>query len=135
MIHSLRFRLLIAFLSVILVTIGTVFLFISLQTSGEIGRFEKLREEAHHARVLHSLTRYYFEQGAWTGIQTQVEEMGSLYGRRIVLADENGIVVADSEGELLGQPYHEQAAETALLLPPAPPPPPMFRESSQSART
>ena len=126
MIHSLRFRLLIAFLSVILVTIGTVSIFISLRTSGEIGQFEKRREEAHFARLLHSLTSYHFEQGDWTGIQAKVEEMGSLYGRRIVLADENGVVVADSQGELIGQTYQPPSSEGALLLPIVPPPPHPF---------
>ncbi len=128
MIHSLRFRLLIAFLSVILVTIGTVSLFISLRTSGEIGQFERRGEEAQFARLLHSLARYHFEQGDWTGIQAKVEEMGSLYGRRIVLTDENGVVVADSQGDLIGQPYQPPSSEEALLLPalllPALPPPP-----------
>jgi signal transduction histidine kinase len=126
MIHSLRFRLLIAFLSVILVTIGTVSLFISLRTSGEIGRFEERREEAQFARLLHSLTSYHFEQGDWTGIQSQVEKMGSLYGRRIVLTDENGVVVADSEGDLIGQTYQPPSSEEALLLPLVPPPPHPF---------
>jgi len=126
MIHSLKFRLLIAFLSVILVTIGTVFLFISLRTSGEIGQFERRGEEAQFARLLHSLTRYHFEQGDWTGIQAKVEEMGSLYGRRIVLTDENGVVVADSQGGLIGQPYQPPSSEEALLLPALPSPPHPF---------
>jgi len=126
MIHSLKFRLLIAFLSVILVTIGTVFLFISLRTSGEIGQFERRGEEAQFARLLHSLARYHFEQGDWTGIQAKVEEMSSLYGRRIVLTDENGMVVADSQGDLIGQLYQPPSAEEALLLPALPPPPHPF---------
>jgi len=133
MIHSLKFRLLIAFLSVILVTIGTVFLFISLRTSGEIGRFEERREEAHFARVLYSLTRYHFEQGDWTGIQAQIEEMGSLYGRRIVLIDKDGVVVADSQGDLVGQPYHPPSSERGLLLPLVPPPPGPFLPPSPPA--
>jgi signal transduction histidine kinase len=126
MIHSLKFRLLVAFLLVILVTIGTVFLFISLRTTGEIGRFEERHEKAHFARLLYVLTRYYSERGDWAGIQPQVEELGSLYGRRIVLTDKNGIVVADSQADLVGQPYHPPAAETALLLPSAPSPPRPF---------
>ncbi len=136
MIHSLRFRLLIAFLAVILVTIGTVSLFVSLRTSGEIGRFEERREEAHFARLLYSLTRYYSEQGDWAGIQSKVEEMGNLYGRRIVLTDRDGMVIADSEGELIGQTY-QPSSERALLLPtfPSPPhpflpPPPTITEAS-----
>lgn len=123
MIHSLKFRLLIAFLSVILVTIGTVFLFISLRTSGEIGQFARRGEEAQFARLMHSLARYHFEQGDWTGVQTKIEEMGSLYGRRIVLTDEDGVVIADSQGDLIGQPYQPPSSEEVLLLPASPPPP------------
>jgi len=52
------------------------------------------------------LYRYYFEHGRWEGIQPDVEQWGSLYGRRIILTDTSGTVVADSEGELLGQQYH-----------------------------
>jgi len=133
MIHSLRFRLLIAFLAVILVTIGTVFLFINLRTSGEIGQFERRGEEAHFARLLYSLTRYYSERGDWTGVQARVAEMGSLYGRRIVLTDEDGTVVADSQGELIGQTYQPPSSEEPLLLPALPPPPYPFLPSPPPA--
>lgn len=124
MIHSLHFRLVIAFIVVILVTIGTVSIFVSRSARTEIRQFEEVGKEIQLARVVHSLARYYSEHEDWSGIQPFVEQMGTLYGKRIVLTNINGLVLADSEGDLLGQEYRPAAQETVLMVPPPPPPPP-----------
>jgi len=54
-------------------------------------------------RLGFELYRYYREQGDWEGIQHYVEQWGSLYGRRIILINASGVVVADSQQELLGE--------------------------------
>ena len=105
-IHSLRFRLLMAFTLVILVAVGAVYLFASQTTGGEIRRFGERSEQARFSRVGFELYRYYREHGDWEGIQTYVEQWGSLYGHRIILTDPSGVVVADSQGELLGEQYY-----------------------------
>ena len=106
MVHSLRFRLLVAFTLVILVAVGAIYFFVS-QTSGvEIRRYGERSEQARFGRVAFELHRYYREHGDWEGIQPHVEQWGNLYGRRIILTDSSGVVVADSQGELLGQQYH-----------------------------
>ena len=123
MIHSLKFRLLISFIAVIMVTIGTVYLFISRSATSEIGQFGQRSEAAHSARLLHSLSRYYHEQGEQADIQTFVIQMAGLYERRIVLTDRNNVVIADSEEKLIGKPYYPSSADRTILLPPSPPPP------------
>jgi signal transduction histidine kinase len=105
MIHSLLFRLLMAFTLVILVAVGAIYLFVSHTTVVEIGRFGERNEQARFGRVEVELTRYYHEHGDLEGIQPYVEQWGSLYGRRIIFTDLSGMVVADSQGELLGQQY------------------------------
>jgi len=105
MIHSLQFRLLAAFTLVILVTIGAVFFFINQATQAEIRRFEERAEEIRAGRMELELSVYYSRQGDWKGIQPFVEQWGSLYGQRIIVADANGMVVADSQGNLLSKPY------------------------------
>ena len=105
MIHSLWFRLLLAFALVIVVTIGAVFFFINQAAQAEIHRFEERAGRMHADRMGTELSRYYFEQESWEGIQPFIEQWGSIYGERIVLTDTQGIVVADSEGELLGEVY------------------------------
>lgn len=106
MIHSLRFRLLVAFTFVILVVVGAIYFFVSQTTQVEVRRYVERSEQACFGRVAFELYRYYRERGGWEGIQPYVEQWGSLYGRRIILTDSCGIVVADSQGELLGQQYH-----------------------------
>jgi len=114
MIHSLRFRLLVAFILVILVTIGTISLFVSRGAEGEIQQYEEHGEQIRIARIERSLSHYYSQRQNWTGIQPFVEQMGTLYGQRVVLTDVSGVVVADSRGELLGKPYHPDSQGRTL---------------------
>ena len=103
MIHSLRFRLLVAFTLAILVAIGSTFFFVSGATRGEIERYGARVNEARVTRMQTELSRFYFIYRNWNGIQPYIEQWGNLYGQRIVLTNSTGTVVADSQGELLGQ--------------------------------
>jgi len=49
------------------------------------------------------LSRYYAGRGEWSGIQPFVEQMGTLYGQRIIVVDSSGVVVADSHEGFLGR--------------------------------
>jgi len=104
-INSLNFRLLLAFALVIVVTIGSVFFFTYWTTRSEISQFGERMELMQARRVEAELSTYYYRQGSWEGIQPLVAQWGNLYGRRIILTDSEGTVVADSEGELSGKPY------------------------------
>ena len=115
--HSLQFRLLVAFTLVIVVTIGAIFFFIYQTTRSEISQFEERAENIQAGRIEMELSRYYSQQGSWEGIQPFVEQWGNLYGGRIILTDEQGVVVADSEGDLLGKQYHPDSPGRAILPP------------------
>ncbi len=117
MIHSLRFRLLAAFALVILVGIGTVFVFVSQTTEGEIREFREESEQVRFARVTFELDRYYSTHGSLEGIQPYVEQWGSLYGLRIVLTNPSGVAVADSQGEVVGKQYQSDVQGITLLSP------------------
>ena len=117
MIHSLRFRLWLSFTLVILVTIGTVFFFINQATQNEIRRFGERVDQMRADRMEMELSRYYVVKGDWEGIQPFLEQWGNLYGQRIVLTDTNGIVVADSEGDLLGELHAPALPGRPLSLP------------------
>ena len=67
MIHSLRFRLLLAFTLVILVAVGAVFFFVSQTAIGEIRRFGERSEQARFGRVGFELMHHYREYGSWDG--------------------------------------------------------------------
>lgn len=121
MIHSLQFRLVLAFTLVILVTVGAVFLFINQATQDEIRRFEERTEQNRASRMEFELSMYYTRQGSWEGIQPFIEQWGSLYERQIVVTDANGIVVADSEGEQSGKRYQSELTGRPLtaMMPPS----------------
>jgi len=114
-IHSLRFRLLVAFTLAILVAISTVFFFINQATQDEIRRFGEQVERTRIDRMEIELSRYYFRYGDWKGIQPLMEQWGNLYGQRIVLTDTNRIVVADSRAELLGDSYAPESSGRRLI--------------------
>jgi len=118
MIHSLRFRLIIAFIAVIAVTIGAISIFVGQRTLAEIRQFEERREQILAARLESELIRYYYQEGSWEGIQPIMNHIANLYGQHIIVTDANGTVVADSEGKLLGQQRPDLAGMT-LSLPPA----------------
>ncbi|MFC1906533.1 sensor histidine kinase [Chloroflexota bacterium] len=117
MIHSLRFRLLVAFTLAILVAIATTFFFVGFSARGEIKQFQERGLRIHTVRVERILSRYYYEHQGWTGIQPFVEQMEALRGQRIVLTDTSGVVVADSQGDLLGEQYHPDSPGKPLSPP------------------
>jgi len=122
MIHSLRFRLLLAFTLVIVVAIGTISFFASQGIRGEIREFGERREIINKGRISAELASYYLRHNEdWTGIQTFVQQMGNLSGQRIILTDNSGIVFADSEEELLGEIY-QPTVPAQPIHPPTPPP-------------
>jgi signal transduction histidine kinase len=113
--HSLNFRLLAAFTFVIIVIIGTVFFFTYRTTRGEISRIEERLQTAQDRQVEIELTRYYQLTGTWTGVQPQVIQWGKLYNSRIIITDNVGIVLADSEGKLIGTKYTTEESGRTLV--------------------
>jgi signal transduction histidine kinase len=116
-IHSLQFRLLLAFTLVVVITIGATFFFIYQTTRSEIGRFEERTEAMRVGRIEGELSRYYYREGNWEGIQPFVEQWGNIHGHRIILIDASGTVIADSEGALLGEPYQADSPGRVILTP------------------
>ena len=117
MIHSLRFRLIIAFIAVIAVTIGAISIFVGQRTLAEIRQFEERREQILATRLESELVRYYYRVGSWEGIQPFMNHIANLYGQHIILTDADGTVVADSEGEILGQQHPPDLAGITISLP------------------
>src|SRR4030043_129647 len=105
MIHRIQFRLLVSYVLVILVAIGAISIFVMHSTGQEIEEYKESSQRIDTARMEHLLLSYYSEREDWAGIQPFVEEMGILYGQRMVLVDSNGIAVADSDGHFLGRGF------------------------------
>jgi signal transduction histidine kinase len=115
--HKLLFRFLLAFAIVIVVTIGSIFFFLYQTTRSEISRSEERMANMQASRIEFELSRYYQLQWSWEGIQPFVEQWGNLYGWQIILTDTQEVVVADSEGELLGEYYHPDSPGRFIFPP------------------
>lgn len=96
MIHSVRWRLFLSFLLVIVVAIGVVAFFVSRTASGEVERYETRTYDVRIGRVGALLAAYYLEQHGWAGVEPVVDQIGRLYNQRVVVIDQEGLVVADS---------------------------------------
>jgi signal transduction histidine kinase len=121
MIHSLQFRLLVAFLLVILVAIGTVSVFVLQNTGSELEQFDIRAEQNQADRTGFLLSQYYYiNNSSWDGVQTIVEQIGTAEGQHIVVTDTSGIIVANSEGNSLGKKFNTTAPGTPLFLPSTP---------------
>ena len=104
MIHSLRARLLLAFVLVLGVALGGMSLFASSSTSTEFHGFMARRAQMGYQRFQVVLGSYYAENHGWSGVQPVLTQMADVTGDHILLANNQGTIVADSEGKMAGQP-------------------------------
>ncbi|MBI2854225.1 MAG: HAMP domain-containing protein [Chloroflexi bacterium] len=116
MIRSLHFRLLLAFTIVIFVAIGAVSVFVARSATSEIHQYQRSSNETRSARVQFVLTQIYVQRQGWSDIQPFVEQLSTLYGQRVVLADGGGKIVADSSRSLLGKQNDPRWAASGQLL-------------------
>ena len=115
--HSLQLRLFLAFTLVIIVTTCSILFFTYRNAIAEVRSLEARLELGRARRIELELSHYHHQQGGWQGIQPFVTQWGNLYERRIILTDQSGIVVADSDGELLGELYQSDAPGTSISPP------------------
>ena len=138
MIHSVRWRLFLSFLLVIVVAVGAAALFVSRTTSNEVEQYETQSHNVRVGRVQTLLARYYIEQHDWAGVEPVVDQIARLYSERVVVVDQGGLVVADSHGMMpIGEPGEfeppgvvipivagQARCGTLVISPQGPPPPP-----------
>ena len=116
MIHRLWFRLSITFAVIIVVTVGTIYFFVSQRLAVEVEYYEEISEQYRTDQILSRLYAHYWRQ-RWEGVQPEVEQTASISGTHIILAAVNGTVIADSQGTLLGQYYDPASPGRNLTLP------------------
>ena len=93
---SLQFRLIVAFTLTLALALGAVGLLVSLAAETETDRFQARSQEFRMGRVHRMVAHRYAENMDWAAVQPSLEQAGSFYGRRFVVTDSDGQVVADS---------------------------------------
>jgi len=105
MLHSLRTRLILASALVVIVAVGAIALFGIRVTNEKFTEYEEHRGLAGHLYYATLLTEYYSGKGGWTNVQPEIEQIEQASGRRVILVNAGGRIVADSSGEWNGQPW------------------------------
>ncbi len=93
---SLQFRLILAFTATLTLALAAVGIFVSVAAEAETDRFLTRNQEFRVGRVHRMVARHFSENRAWDGVQPSLEQAGSFYGRRFVVKDNDGGVIADS---------------------------------------
>ena len=119
MLHSLRVRLFLVMVLVVLASTITVVFFVRQATVKEFRRFAASGGMIRERRLEWVLTTYYARRENWEGIQPLLGHLTQLTGEEIVLADTKGRVIADSsgrfrEGQTLGNSFSKQPAIVIL---------------------
>jgi signal transduction histidine kinase len=104
MLRSLRIRLLLATIFVVLIAIGVTAFVATRRTEGEFQRYVERRNPIDERRLGYVLATYYDQNHGWAGIETEVTRLSQITGQRVVLADAGGKVLADSDNKLIGKP-------------------------------
>ena len=103
MSHSLRFRMLVTLILVVVATVGGIALLSPLAANRIHYRYERDRQVMRHERFAGLLTQYYAQYKNWSGVQPVIERMSQITGERVILISQTEQIVADSAGELIGQ--------------------------------
>ncbi|MGQ9666364.1 MAG: sensor histidine kinase [Anaerolineae bacterium] len=101
--NSLRVRLLLAIILVVLVAVAVTAVVAGQRTTGEFQRYVARGGPIPFARYAVFLARSYAMRHSWGAVQAEVERMGQISGMRVVVANAEGRIVADSENALIGK--------------------------------
>jgi signal transduction histidine kinase len=116
-VHRLWFRLSLIFAVIILVTVGTIYLFVSQRTTAVIDRYQKQTAQYRSIQVRGSLYSHYYSQNrTWEKVQPVVKQTAQLSATHIILVANNGTVIGDSMEEHLGTVNYTNSSITPLQL-------------------
>jgi signal transduction histidine kinase len=104
LLHTLRFRLLVTMILVVVAAVGIIVFFGTMATTMMFYRYAGHEEPLRPWRFEMRLIQHYAQHGDWSDVQPEIEYIELTTGERVVLGDAEGRVVADSAGELIGQP-------------------------------
>lgn len=103
MLHSLRFRLLIATLLIVLVSVTVMAVFASQRTVGEFRNFTAHDDFMRQRGLGLALSRAYSQTQDWQDLQPVIDEWSQANSQRVVVTDRQGNIVGDSSKELVGR--------------------------------
>jgi len=126
--NRLWVRLTLAFVLVTLVGVSTVALLANLSASSQFRRYLMHDEMMGRGNLADVLTAYYERRGSWDGVEDVFEDMGGPMhpgrgygpmhrgGASTLLADQQGLVVYDSQGQRTGDTLSRSERKLAIPI-------------------
>ena len=111
---SIQFRLVLGFALVLGLALLSVSWYVGSVAGNEVERFERRYQQFRAERVKRQFTRHYFRNNGWDNLQGMVEQAASATGRRIIVEDVRGDVVADSHPDS-GEAFTGDAARSQTI--------------------
>ncbi|MFW6422278.1 MAG: hypothetical protein ACOCZX_05555, partial [Candidatus Bipolaricaulota bacterium] len=103
MFGALRTRLLVGFVLIVGIAVGTVSYIATQSTKAEFGRYISRDQAERYEKLSLLLSQYFRTAEGWEGVQRVIDQIGDSYRERIVLTTPEGQVVGDSQDELRKQ--------------------------------
>lgn len=95
--NSLQFRLILAFTAVILLTVGSVFIIMWQASIQHIRQYSERIAGMVSGRIQFTILDYYTTYRTWDGVLPVIVKLGEQFKYRIILADSQGRIIADSD--------------------------------------
>ncbi len=111
---SIQFRLVLGFALVLGLALFAVSWYVGSVAQNEVERFERRDQQIRAERVKRLLARHYFRNRGWEDLQRTVEQAASTTGRRIIVEDARGALVADSHPDS-GEAFTGDAARSQTI--------------------
>jgi len=100
--RSLRWKLALAMLLVVAVSVGLTAYLTNRGTTSEFESYIEQGRQVFLEQVEEGLGWYYEGQGNWSGVENLFDGLATFRNDRVILADSSGTIVADTRGELIG---------------------------------
>ncbi len=104
-------RLLLSYLALIIVTVALLAFVVQLATTQTFTRYLSDQSNVHSEMLPVMLTGFYTANGAWEGVQADIDEASLIIGAPVTLADAQGRIVAAAQPDLIDR----QAADIPNL--------------------
>lgn len=115
MFYSLRIRLLLTLMSVVVIAVGTVALFTSFATTREFQEYVE-RDMLRTQFVTKAVLVSYNQGQGLKDLQTTAEQLTQLLEERVILTDGEGKVLADSDDQMIGQVISPSSQTKAVIV-------------------
>lgn len=103
MIHSIRFRLLLMIIFILLLAVSVMALVASLTANRQFNRYVEVDESMRLERFVEVLSSYYDERFSWEEVDILVEQIADITGTEVALVDPSGQIIAASSDDITGR--------------------------------